>query len=428
MTMKIRLMVLAAVAAFLSMSCEKESPDVVLTYENMQQKSPKRGVSFNFSTLPEQDCALLGPACTWSYNWSGNIPAAKVEAEFSKYGMEFIQMAWNDIYNPDNFRNYKKAHPEARYILAFNEPNLTDQAEMTPAQAASHWPALKALAAELGMKLISPAMNYGTLAGYNDPWKWLDEFFAQPGVSIDDVDGIAIHCYMGSAAAVKNYVEGFKKYGKPIWLTEFCAWDSKNISADNQMKYMVETINYLESDPDIFRYAWFIPRGNGEAECHNSLLTSPSGFGNTSVSLTDLGRVFVDMSTFDKSLYYSPGQLIPAEHYVAVNGAVHLKPSSDNVGLLELNDLVSGTWAEYQIDVPSAGEYVLEARYSAYRDSEIVFTFGDGTAVPVEMSNTASVWETVSATVSLGAGNQIFRVAGNSGASPSLNWFRLSAK
>ena len=87
---------------------------------------------------------------------------------------------------------------------------------MTPSKAAELWPSVVDLAKELNLKLVSPAMNYGTLAGYSDPIKWLDEFFAQPGVSIDDIDAISIHCYMANPQALRNYVAMFYKYNKPI--------------------------------------------------------------------------------------------------------------------------------------------------------------------------------------------------------------------
>jgi len=68
---------------------------------------------------------------------------------------------------------------------------------MTPAQAAESWPKLKALAQDCGLKIVSPAMNYGTMPGYENPTRWFEEFFGTdgnpgfPNVSLDDVDAIA---------------------------------------------------------------------------------------------------------------------------------------------------------------------------------------------------------------------------------------------
>ena len=47
------------------------------------------------------------------------------------------------------------------------------------------------------------------------------------------------------AARGDAFLDKFKKYGKPIWLTEFCNWANNNISADAQMKYMVEAERFL---------------------------------------------------------------------------------------------------------------------------------------------------------------------------------------
>ena len=181
-------------------------------------KSAKRGVSFNFLYIT--DLPLLSPYISWDYNW-GNTPNEDAATWFDANEMDFCPMCWNGKYDADKIRAFVAAHPNTKYLLAFNEPNLTDQANMVPSKAAELWPPVVALAKELNLKLVSPAMNYGTLAGYSDPVKWLDEFFAQPGVSIDDVYAIAIHCYMASASAVKSYVERFEKYDKPIWMTAY---------------------------------------------------------------------------------------------------------------------------------------------------------------------------------------------------------------
>lgn len=415
---------LTAALSILITSCEElgGSSDTgpVTGYETLQKKSPKRGVSFNFGQLPDADVPLLGPACSWSYNWGAGT-SEQVFEYFKDYGMEYFPMAWNDNWNENTFRQFKAAHPECEYILAYNEPNLTDQANMTPAQAAACWPRLLAIAKELNMKIIAPAMNYGTLSGYHDPWKWYDEFFSQPGVSWNDVDGVALHCYMGSAQSMKDFVDKFKKYGKEIWLTEFCNWASNNISADAQMQYMVEAINLLEVDEQVVRYAWFIPRGNGDSQCHNNLLTRREPF-----ELTDLGKVFVNMSTQDKSLWYEPGQVIPAEHYTGVSGALHLAPCTDEIGELEVRDLKKDVFVEYQLDLPKDKTYTIELRYYTYYESPLRLLLDGESLGLLELENTDYVWSTRSVEVPLPKGRHTLSITGTTAFPVTLNWLRIN--
>lgn len=408
-------------------ACEKEpdgggngTADRTAEYITLQKKSPKRGVSFNFGQLPDNDIPLLGPSCSWSYNW-GSSTSNQAFQLFEQYDMDFCPMAWNANWNENTFRQFKQLHPECEYILAYNEPNLTDQANMVPSKAAEDWPRLVAIAKELNMKLIAPAMNYGTLQGYHDPWKWYDEFFSQPGVSWDDVDGIALHCYMGSAQAMKGFVDGFKKYGKPIWLTEFCNWANNNISADAQMKYLVEALNLLEADDAVFRYAWFIPRGNGDAQCHNSLLMSQKPFG-----LTDLGNVFVNMSTQDKTLWYKPEQVIPAEHYNGVSGNVHLSPCTDATGILQLTDLKKDTRVEYQIELPEDDTYTLELRYNTYYQSPLMVLLDGKELGILELENTDYNWKNRLVDIPLPAGKHTLALTGSTAFPVTLNWLRIS--
>lgn len=412
----------------LASACDKyqgtvnQDGDGSLDYVPLQTKSTKRGVSFNFGQLPDNDIPLLGPACSWSYNW-GTGTSDVAFSLFSKYGMDFCPMAWNANWKEDVFRDFKKKHPECKYILAYNEPNLTDQANMTPSKAAEDWPRLVSIAKELGMKIIAPAMNYGTLPDYHDPWKWYDEFFAQPGVSLDDVDGIALHCYMGSAQSMKQFVDAAKKYGKPIWLTEFCNWANNSISLDAQMKYMVEAINLLEADDDVERYAWFIPRGNGDAQCHNSLLESKKPFG-----LTDLGKVFVNMSTQDKSLFYRPADVIPAEHYLSVDGDIHVAPCSDTKGLLELTDLKKGNQVHYQIEVPADGTYLFEFRYNTYFPAPVTIMADGADMGLVEFENTEYQWRNCTVDITLTKGRHDIAFTGTTAFPVTLNWFRFNKK
>ena len=180
--------VIGAICALLS-GCVCVCPPDSELHSGMR-KSAKRGVSFDFKQA--EDLPPLSPSCSWAYNW-GNTQNAQAALWFDSNDMDFCPMAWNNTYNADAIRQYVQAHPKTKYLLGFNEPNLKDQCNMTPAEAAAHWGEVVALANELHVKLVSPAMNYGTLDGYSDPVKWLDEFFAQPGVSMADIDAIAVH-------------------------------------------------------------------------------------------------------------------------------------------------------------------------------------------------------------------------------------------
>lgn len=366
-----------AAFALLAIACEpttgptnddnnNQQPQPVQTASRMH-KSSKRGVAFSFTNI--MDLPLLTDAISWDYNW-GNTPTEDAAAWFDGNGVEFCPMCWNGNYSKDKIRNYVAAHPSTKYLLAFNEPNLTDQANMIPSKAAELWPDVVALAKELNLKIVSPAMNYGTLAGYSDPIKWLDEFFRQPGVSIDDIDAISIHCYMGSAAALIDYVNRFKKYNKPIWMTEFCAWENLS-SVDGQMNYMCHVLNYFEQEPAVERYAWFIPRYKKPGDFpYMQLLTN-----GAEPELTELGEMFTLFSSFDTTVCFDASKYIYAGEYVAVsNNNIQVRPSNDDIALakagkkgLKISNLSTGASTTYQVAFTNAQQLVI--RYSSYANS-----------------------------------------------------------
>ena len=317
------------------------------------------------------------------------------------------------------------------HLLAFNEPTLTDQCNYTPQQAAEHWPALKALADELDMKIVAPAMNYGTLANYGDPIVWLDEFFTL--VPLDDVDAIAIHCYMGSASALKSYVERFYKYDKPIWMTEFCAWEQHISNVQAQMNFMSEAIAYMEADPKVEKYAWFIPRTNGGLDSYPymQLLTKTQPF-----QLSELGQVFAGLSSLDKSVWLSTQNYILPNTYSAVNSQEsigqdgllsipHLRPTTDSSGELQLADFSANQWVEYQIDAHKQLS-VLRVRYASYANAELEISL-DGEKIAdgaFERTGDASVWNTAEIPVDVPQGKHTLRVTVKS-ASLYINWFKF---
>jgi len=348
-------------------------------------------------------------------------------------GIQYYPMVWNGNGNwASQITNLKANDPACDYILAYNEPNLTDQANMTPQQAAAKWPDLYNLAKQLNMKIVSPAMNHGTLPGWQDPIHWLDEFFKL--VPLEQVDAIAIHSYLPSAASMKEFTQRFYKYGKPIWLTEFCAWDNNINSEQDQMKYMSEALQWLEADPMIERYAWFIPRYKGDNVFPYMQLLQQAG-----PELTSCGKVYVGISSQDKTLWAKAGERIEAEKFTSSNvvdfvgkngfGQVFLlQPTTDTDGNLELFDFFVNQWAEYQVDL-EGGEYELLVRYGAYYNTTLEVTIDGGSTFDITLPKTGDfdIWATAKFPVNIAAGKHTVRLK-NKSISLSLNWIQFNKK
>ena len=420
--------IILLVGTLLLAACVHEEPQTEAKVVTEMPKSAKRGVAFSFTQLT--DLPLLSPYISWDYNW-GNAPTADAATWFDANEMDFCPMCWNGSYNADRIRQFVAEHPKTRYLLAFNEPNLTDQANMTPAQAAQLWPPVVALAKELNLGLVSPAMNYGTLAGYSDPIKWLDEFFAQPGVSIDDVAAISVHCYMSSPNAVKNYIELFRKYEKPVWLTEFCAWDPVPGSVNTQMDYMCSVLNYLEQEPLVARYAWFIPRAGGRVDSppYMQLLTHDSP-----ASLTDLGKMYCYFSSMDTTCYLTANRPIYASEYTRVkNYAMTLRPTNDDeirsrIGRdgLMITNFAEGQELTYQLAL-AADVQQITLRYCGYTNA-ICEVLADGVSqnyITMPRNSSSTEWTEAGVSLPITKGNHRLTLRLVSG-SCSLSAFTLN--
>ncbi len=274
-------------------------------------------------------------------------------------------------------------------------------------------------------------MNYGTLEVYHDPILWLDEFFEL--VPLSDFNGIAVHCYMPDAQAMKSFIERFKKYNLPIWLSEFCAWDG-HVTVESQQQYMSNALNYLEADPDIYRYSWFIPRYSSGVDAfpYMPLLTN-----TYPVALTELGHIYMQMSTQDKSIYYVEQQQIEAEHYSSISIAESATESGWTSGpqlrltsdapnqSLELHNFISNQWVEYQIAPDRSKTFNLDIRYATFIDTEIeISTEGEIlTTYILPKTGYDYVWNTASIALPLNKGQQTLRLKVNSGKCV-VNWLR----
>lgn len=378
-----------------------------------QTKSDKRGLGYGHHSV--EDFEVISKGISWWYNWS-HRPDVMIEDVLDNYGVEFAPMAWNGAFNDQAMRDYIAGNPNVKYILAFNEPNFIDQANMTPSQAAAEWYRLEAIADEFDLKIVSVAMNFcgncvtenGTT--YYDPIDYFDDFFA---VCPDcRVDAISIHAYMEDVGGVEWYVNLFKKYNRPIWMTEFSAWNDTT-TLEDQKRFLIQTVDYFENDDDVERYAWFTGRRNGHP--YNGLFDY-----RQSGVLNELGSIYVNMPVHgDESVHNLPSR-VEAENYASMSG-IRPEQTTDANGFLSVTNVEAGDWIEYNI-ISTAGDYGVAARVTSEVGGTIDVLIDGQQVATIDVAATADLqtWETINATLTLPAGSHKLRLVFNSAI--QLNW------
>lgn len=402
--------------------------DFYKTYDHFKQKkSTKRGVCYSFK-YPDIEFEQLETNISWYYNWGNNSSSAVIPyAQY--YGINFVPMIWNNSYNTGQIKKMLEAFPDNEYILTYNEPNLTDQANMTPKEAAKNWPNIVAFAKENNLKIVSPAMNFGTLDNYNSPTKWLDEFFACPGVNIEDIDAIALHCYLPDASGLKGFVDMFEKYGKPIWLTEYSSSPGDGFNSyETQKGFCAATLNYLEANPKIERYSWFMARATG------SWATISFYSSNDPYNLNELGMIYAYGSSQDKDSFAKTTDIIEAEQFSSCSAVDSVKSgqglaksvsyalTKEKNGILDIV-MTNGTWTEYQVDIAESGDYILYLHLCCDLKSTFCIDIDGNASVKGRIEEKGS-WTNAGFPISLKAGKHTIKVRLEKGKA-SVNWLTI---
>jgi hypothetical protein len=210
--------------------------------------SGKRGIgTWYFDGV---DRALAEADVSWYYTWS---PAPGQVAGPAQ--AEFVPMIWG----PDDLGQAGAA--AGNTLLGFNEPDVTEQANLSADQALDLWPQLTAT----GRRLGSPAVS----AGAATPGGWLDRFLAGAAGRDLRVDFVAVHWYGTNPATAVDDLGGYlravyDRYRRPIWLTEFALADFTHGVASawyaprsDQAAFAAAATALLDGLPYVERYAWF---------------------------------------------------------------------------------------------------------------------------------------------------------------------------
>ncbi len=433
---------------------------VVAAASNAQMKrSTKRGLCENDPNYTVAYVDSLKAGVAWTYNWAVR-PTPQPSNLQGGEGMTFAPMCWNGDYDSVALLNYLDNHPETRYLLGFNEPNFSSQANMTPAQAAAIWPRLESIAARYHLRLVSPALNFtgeqvgGKVWGI-DTWlgSFIDEYRAANGNRDPRMDCIALHCYMNWSAALDWYVNTylyasdrdaslrayFERNGKkPIMLTEWCAWegdkDGFTTNVDNQIDQMVQKVQVMELSPNVEGYAWFMGIGGNINNSYPYWHVFQNGANGR--ELTELGRVYTHMSSFDSTCYWPVNQVIFAKDYMYMyEGQLRHNTDSESSAPIELSKFQQYVnwenktitpYVDYQVELPSTGDYQVLFRLNAPAGATFQLQ-QDGNQVAERTFAAFDGWTTDTLQVALTQGRHTLRVLNVNQGACKFNWLKLQA-
>ncbi|MDB2686104.1 glycosyl hydrolase [Mariniblastus sp.] len=305
----------------------------------------------------------------WAYNW-GIEPKHDVDTA----NFEFVPMIWsgsptgvpgaiNKIFNLEaNFG----VHVD--YVLGFNEPELSTQANMSVDRALATWQVITDSFADTDIKLVSPAVSGA--GGIED---WLEPFMAQVELRNNDanqnndlqVDVIAYHFYtvgfnpQTEAAKLIGQIDDlWETYHRPIWITEFAG---TSFSLNNRVHSIEERTAFnkaflealmpaFEQRDYVERVAWWQFGALGQPYSALSSVTdgtfTPTGIGEV-YSRTTLGS--------GQSYNFATGELASTDvHYLEggtlTNSGVAMEPSLRAVDALAGSSVLRGT-SDYGLEV-----------------------------------------------------------------------------
>jgi hypothetical protein len=196
----------------------------------------------------------------WYYNWG-----SKGE---SRPGIEFVPML-KGKWNADDKTLAAIQASGARILLVLNEPERKDQGNTTVQEALEIWPRLQAT----GLRLGSPATSSDSKG-----MAWMEEFMQEATKRKLRVDFIAVHWYRSANANhFSQWLDELnRKWGKPIWVTEFNAHFTKG----DKEQFASLSFRMLQNHRAVERFAYMdVAPGTPGALWKDAAKTEPSKLG-----------------------------------------------------------------------------------------------------------------------------------------------------
>ena len=203
---------------------------------------------------------LQATGAGWYYTWG--LGAANP----GSFDASFAPMFWGGWAVNQNNINAVKNNANVEWVLGFNEPERTDQANMSVGAAISSWTTLSNGFAGSGKKLVSPAVS-----DTGEGQAWISSFMNQANSAGLQVDAVAFHWYgvsnpnnpAGAASSFLSRVDWYHNLAnKPVFITEFAIHDWGGSYSDEEIseanrQFLDIVIPALESRSYVAGYSWY---------------------------------------------------------------------------------------------------------------------------------------------------------------------------
>lgn len=288
---------------------------------------------------------------TWYYNWGTgarwSMNPAKAD---TTYNQEFIPEKWG----AGDAAEKLLALRHVSHLIAHNEPDHSEQSNVSVAKAIEEWPQLQ----RTGLRLGSPATT---------DFSWLYSFMSEARKRNYRVDFVVIHAYWGGLSADEWYSrlkEVHDRTGRPLWIKEWNnganwtheGWPSGTTEQqEKQLRDLKGILQVMDTCSFVERYSIY-----NWVEDKRAIIL-PNG------KLTPAGQYYTD-SQPDYSLAHSPvvvpewtvreGASLAYDSYLPDEDGLALRWEDPN------GEMVSGYSLERSID---GGQSFEEVAYLPFR-------------------------------------------------------------
>ncbi|KAJ5083154.1 hypothetical protein N7456_012581 [Penicillium angulare] len=226
-------------------------------HKAQKRSTSKRGAAYN--DVSAVSSLTSSGTVSWAYNWAfsldGNLPS----------GVDYVPMLWGAKFFGGWITGIESLLSSgSNYIMGFNEPDMSSQANMSPSEAAGYYN--QYITPYSGSaKLISPSVTSSTDDGKG--LSWFEEFMSD--CSSCNITGLAVHWYGNSIDEFKSFVQQAvstaSNYNLPeVWVTEFALNSDVSGVTDQSSAadFVNQAVTWMDSQTNVTRYSYFMCADN----------------------------------------------------------------------------------------------------------------------------------------------------------------------